>query len=154
MTQISNLLHDIHIKLRNLQQKSIKGNNVTYLSNICHITDCYTTAATCGAGTAYPFGTLPVFSGFRVTRSLVLCVCFVDRCFSFCTLSCGHCVVCSSSIYGFWLLLWYFQTLLTTSFSKLYIFLTTFHFPVAVEALMVHNKSVRSTQMTSGLSNN
>jgi hypothetical protein len=25
----------------------------------------------------------------------------------------GHCVVCSSSIYGFWLPLWYLQTLLT-----------------------------------------
>jgi hypothetical protein len=43
---------------------------------------------------------LPVFSGIRVTRSLVLCVCFVDRCLSFCTFSFGHCVVCSSSIYG------------------------------------------------------
>ena len=32
----------------------------------------------------------PVFSGFRVTRSLVLCVCFVDRCLSFCTFSFGH----------------------------------------------------------------
>ena len=26
----------------------------------------------------------PVFSEARVTRSLVLCVCFVDRCLSFC----------------------------------------------------------------------
>jgi hypothetical protein len=32
----------------------------------------------------------PVFSGVRVTRSLVLCVCFVDRCLSFCAFSC-HC---------------------------------------------------------------
>jgi hypothetical protein len=54
----------------------------------------------------------PVFSGVRVTRSLVLYVCFVDRCLSFCTFSFGHCVVCSSSIYGFWLPLWYLQTLL------------------------------------------
>ena len=45
----------------------------------------------------------PVFSGVRVTRSLVLYVCFDDRCLSFCTFSFGHCVVCSSSIYGFWL---------------------------------------------------
>ena len=44
----------------------------------------------------------PVFSGIRLTRSLVLCVCFVDRCSSFCTFSFGHCVVCSS-IYGFWI---------------------------------------------------
>ena len=33
-----------------------------------------------------------VFSGLRVTRSLVLCVCFVDRCLSFCPFSFGHCV--------------------------------------------------------------
>ena len=43
----------------------------------------------------------PVLSGVRVTRSLVLCVCFVDRCLSFCTFFFGYCVVCSSSIYGF-----------------------------------------------------
>ena len=34
-------------------------------------------------------------------------VCFVDRCLAFCTFSFGHCVVCSSSIYRFWLPLWY-----------------------------------------------
>ena len=33
-----------------------------------------------------------VFSAVRVTRSLVLCVCFVDRCLSFCTFSFCHCV--------------------------------------------------------------
>ena len=42
-----------------------------------------------------------VFSGVRVTQSLVLCVCFVDRYLSFCPFSFGNCVVCSSSIYGF-----------------------------------------------------
>ena len=41
--------------------------------------------------------------------SLVLCVCFVDRCLFFCTFSFRHCVFCSSSIYGFWLHLWYLQ---------------------------------------------
>jgi hypothetical protein len=45
----------------------------------------------------------PVFSGVHVTRSLVLYVCFVDRCLSFCSFSFGHCIVCSSLIYGFWL---------------------------------------------------
>jgi hypothetical protein len=35
----------------------------------------------------------PVFRGVRVTRSLLLYVCFVDRCLSFCTFSFGHCVV-------------------------------------------------------------
>ena len=54
----------------------------------------------------------PVFSRVRVTRSLVLCVCFVDRCLSFCPFSSCHCVVCSSSMYGFWLPIWYLQTLL------------------------------------------
>ena len=63
-----------------------------------------TTGATSGAGTAYPSGApefISVFSGVvRVNRSLVLCVCFVDRCLSFCTFSLCHCVVCSS-IYRF-----------------------------------------------------
>jgi hypothetical protein len=43
----------------------------------------------------------PVFSGVRVTLSIVLYVCFIDRCLSFCTFSFGHCAVRSSSIYGF-----------------------------------------------------
>jgi hypothetical protein len=30
-------------------------------------------------------GSPPVYSGVRITRSLNLCVCFVDRCLSFCT---------------------------------------------------------------------
>jgi hypothetical protein len=32
----------------------------------------------------------PVFSRVRVTLSLVLFVCFPDRCLSFCTFSFGH----------------------------------------------------------------
>jgi hypothetical protein len=62
----------------------------------------------------------PVLSGVRVTRSLVLCACFVDRCLFFCTFTFGHCVVCLSSIYEFWLSLWYFQTLLTGQASLCY----------------------------------
>ena len=57
-----------------------------------------------GAGTAYPSGApdfTPVLGGVPVIRYLVLYVYFVDRCLSFCTFSFGHCVVCSSSIYGF-----------------------------------------------------
>jgi hypothetical protein len=46
------------------------------------------------------------FSGICVTWSLVLCVCFVDRCLSFCTFSFGHCVVCPTLIYELWLPLW------------------------------------------------
>jgi len=55
----------------------------------------------------------PLFSGVRVTRSLVLYVCFVDRCLSFCIFSFGHWVVCSSSIYVFDWPFWYLETLLT-----------------------------------------
>jgi len=64
--------------------------------------------------------TLP--GGVRVTRSLVLCACFVDRCFSlsFYTFSFGHCVVCSS-IYGLWLPLLYLQPLLTRALLKVHI---------------------------------
>ena len=79
---------------------------------------------------------LQVFSGVRVTwscvtRSLVLCVCFVDRCLSFWTFSFGHCVVCPSSIYGFWLSLWYLQTLLCT-----YILMFLCHY---IDILPVYN---------------
>ena len=48
------------------------------------------TGATSGAETAYPpreLSSPPVFSVVRVTLSLVLCVCFVDRCLSFCPFS-------------------------------------------------------------------
>ena len=70
----------------------------------------------------------PVFSVVRVARSLVFCVMFCRslfvlllffywslHCLSFFDLrllvtplvSCGHCIVCYSSDYGFWLPLWY-----------------------------------------------
>ena len=52
----------------------------------------------------------PVFSRVRVTRSLILCVCFVYRCLSFCPFSLGHCVVCPILTYGFCLPLLYLQT--------------------------------------------
>ena len=45
-----------------------------------------TTGATSSAGTAYPSEALEFtlgFSGVRVTPSLVLCACFVDRCLFF-----------------------------------------------------------------------
>ena len=75
---------------------------VTY-HRVCNYID--PTGGTSGAGTAYPSGAhefTPVFfSVVRVTRSLDLCVCFVDRCLSFCLFSFGHCVVCTSSIYRF-----------------------------------------------------
>ena len=57
-----------------------------------------------------------ILSGVRVTWSLVLYVCFVNRCLSFCTFSFGHCAVCFSSIYGFGIPLWYVQTVLVISY--------------------------------------
>ena len=58
----------------------------------------------------------PVFSGFGVDRSLVFCVMFCRLLLvllSFCTFSFGHCIiVCSPSIYGFRLPLWYLQIFL------------------------------------------
>ena len=47
-----------------------------------------------------------VCSGVRVTRSLVF---FVDSCLSLCP-SFGLCIVCHSSIYGFWLPVWFLHT--------------------------------------------
>jgi hypothetical protein len=59
----------------------------------------------------------PVFSGVLVTRSLVLYVCFVDRCLSFCTFSFGHCVVCSSSKYGFGIFKLFYTIVLVYDFA-------------------------------------
>jgi len=76
---------------------------------ICNYSN--TTGATSGAGIAYPSGAhefIPVFSGVRVTRSLLFCVIFCRSLFVPCPLSW---VVCPS-IYGFWLPLWHLQTFL------------------------------------------
>ena len=60
----------------------------------------------------------PVFSGVRVTQSLVLCVMFCRSLFVLLFFSFGHCVVYFSSIDGFWLPLWYPQSLLMTQFKR------------------------------------
>ena len=65
----------------------------------------------------------PFFSEVRVTRSLVLCACFVDRCFPFCPFSVGHCDVCPLSIYEFSLRICYLQTLLTVLYICSFVFL-------------------------------
>ena len=72
---------------------------MTY-QRVCNYSN--TMGATSETGTAYPSGAPEFTTGFhwvRVTWLLVLCMCFVDRCLSFCTFSFGNCVVCSSSIY-------------------------------------------------------
>ena len=57
--------------------------------------------AMCGAGTVtlpQLLSAPPVLYGVLVTRSVVLCDCFVNRCLSFCPFSFDHCVVCHSLI--------------------------------------------------------
>ena len=49
---------------------------------------------------------------------LIILHCIVNHSLSFCAFSFGHCVVCSSSIYGFWLPLWYLQILLPTNSTQ------------------------------------
>ena len=75
---------------------------------VCNLIN--TVGATSGPGIAYPSVTPAWGSCYSV---FFLCVCSVDRCLSFCHFSFGHCVICPSSIYGFWLPLWYLKTLLT-----------------------------------------
>ena len=74
---------------------------------------CSTTGANSGEETVYRFGATeftPGFGGVLVTRSYLL---FSMYCFLYCCLSFffSHCIVCPS-IHGFWLPLWYLQTLL------------------------------------------
>ena len=94
------------------------------------------------------------FSGVRVTRSLVSYVCFVDRCLSFCLFSFGHCVVCSL-IYGFWLPLWYRQTLLSNccliSSEQLFtISLRTIYFTLQTLLSLWHITFLNSYNITRG----
>ena len=96
----------VHLLSHKLMWQCIKYLGLGYHNQFNTATFCIqinTLGAASGAGTAYPSGAASFTPGFQWgTRSLVLCVCFVDRGLSFCTSSFGHCVVCSSSIYGFW----------------------------------------------------
>ena len=80
----------LHRKCFSRQTTYNQANNIMYVFLIFNRTN--------GAGNVYPAGTpefTPRFSGVRYTRSLVVYVCFVDRCLSFYSFSLGHCVVCS-----------------------------------------------------------
>ena len=114
-----NLLHTVHI---NIELKAESNKAISVLAQ----TQVHVASKAFWEVTAYLSGApefIPVFSGVRVTRSLVLYVCIVDHSLSFCPFSFGYCVVCSSSfghcvvclssIYGVWLPLWYLQSLLT-----------------------------------------
>jgi hypothetical protein len=64
------------------------------------------------------------FSGVHVARSLVFYVIF------FCPFSLGHCMVCPSSIYGCWLLLWYLQVFFDGIQQSISHFIVTFPYLV------------------------
>ena len=67
-----------------------------------------------------------IFSGLRVTQSLVLCVCFVDRCLSFCPFPFGHCIVCppSDSKYPFGIFKPFFNHIFSTISVYLYYYIS------------------------------
>jgi hypothetical protein len=88
----------------------------------------------------------PVLSGVRVSRFLVLFARFVNRCLSFWSFSFDPCVVCPSSIYGFWLPLWYNQTLLSKiNFSTLHITIPHEHVKTSL-AEIVHKTWLTTSQ--------
>jgi hypothetical protein len=73
----------------------VRNGNSDVIQN-CWNDACFWAFHTSGAGTAYPSGApefTPGFHGVRVTLSLVLWVCFVDRCLSFCSFTFGHIIV-------------------------------------------------------------
>jgi hypothetical protein len=75
--------------------------------------------STFGTGNAHPSGSpnfTPGFSGIRITRSLVLCVCFVDRCLSFWPLCCQ--IIAHTIRY----LRYHYYNRRDTSFGGLYVF--------------------------------
>jgi hypothetical protein len=63
---------------------------------------------------------VPIVSGAGDAQSLLSRVVCLLIIVSFCTCYFGHCVVCPSFIYGFWLLPWYLQTPLFKYFVLLY----------------------------------
>jgi hypothetical protein len=81
-----------------LHETGQKENNTR--KNITQTRHIHTTRV---VGGAYPFvspRSLPVFSGVVVDQYLVFCVMFLRVLFSFCPVSCSHCIV-YPSIYCF-----------------------------------------------------
>jgi hypothetical protein len=72
---------------------------------------------------------------------------------SFCPFSFGHCVVCSSSIYGFWLPLWHLQTLivLLSFFFRPLCCLFFFDIRILITPLVSSNSSCPFVLFLSGI---
>ena len=103
-----NLLHTVHI---NIELKAESNKAISVLAQ----TQVHVASKAFWEGTAYLSGApefIPVFSGVRVTRSLVLYVYFVGHCLSFCTFLLAIALSVlryTDSDYPFW----YLQTPLT-----------------------------------------
>jgi hypothetical protein len=148
------IVDDPQIYISNLASNNENVNPRIYADSGCPFGILYhqLTGATSEAGTDTLPGHLSsplVVSGVRVTRSLVLCVCFINHCLSICTFSFGHCIVCSSSIYRFWLSLWYLQTRLdlkgisscfTSGTRQLMVYLN-----VMIDTLIFHRSEFSTT---------
>ena len=83
-----------------------------------------------------PFGFLVCNDFYVICLSNILAF---ER--TFCTFSVDHCVVCSSSIYGFWLPLWFLQTLLMFIWRKLWVHETSLTPPHLIEMPLVSQES-------------
>ena len=81
-----------------------------------------TTGVTSWAGTA--IRSLPVINGFRVAWCLVSVWCFITQCSSFSSFR--HYIVHPSSIYYFWLILFFFSPLHCPSFFDLLLLINPF----------------------------
>jgi hypothetical protein len=70
-----------------------------------------------GAGTAYPSehpSSSQELVGFVFLDLDFSMYCFVDHLLSLCLFSFDHCIFCHSSVYSFWLLIWYTKVALNT----------------------------------------
>ena len=106
-TRLKKIIHYVFYTFRN--DFSVVSSFMTY-HRVCNYSN--TTCVTNGAGTANTSGEPEFTPGFYwgscYSNFSYMCI-FADRCLSFCTFSFGHCVVCSSTKYGFWLPPWNIQ---------------------------------------------
>jgi hypothetical protein len=73
--------------------------------------------ASCGAQKGQ--SSCPVFCWVHLAQFVVFCIIFWRKLFVLLSFSFGHCIVCSSLSYSFWLILWYLQTFSSNSYSLL-----------------------------------
>ena len=110
-------------KIKWFWSKNILHNTIIYLKvSIVKVLSTWTVKNNyCYTYIALPefLNSPPVFSGVRVTRSLVLICMFCSSLFVLLYFSFGHCVVCSYLIHWFCLTLWYLQTFLISPWASI-----------------------------------